>query len=74
MEIVNGGVNALELVYVVDCLAWQGAVVHALGVFFHGFNSREDVHCVERLLDVGAIEEESVGVEICYLAGQWHLP
>ena len=42
VQIANYGLNAWELVYVVNCLAWRGAVAHGLDVF-HCVNSRDAV-------------------------------
>ena len=51
-------------------LAWWGTIVHGFNVLEHGFHMRDGAYCVERLLTVGVIKEETVGVEVFKLAGE----
>ena len=65
MEVLHGPLDAGDIVDVVDGLMCGETAHHEDGqVVEHGGSAQDSVHSVERLLYVGAVEEEDVGVEV----------
>ena len=75
MEGSDGGLEARELIDVVDCLPRWGSIFHEhRKVFMHCSRPRYLLHCIEVLLAVGDIEKECVGVEVFDLGSEGNTP
>ena len=58
----------------VDGVSWRGAVPHGVDVSQHGADGRDVVYCVDGVADVGAVEEQRVGVDVIDSAGEGDAP
>ena len=75
MEVLDGGLEAQDLTYVVYCLPRWGSVLHEHRKVFNNFSRPQYlVHCVEGVVVVVVVEKERVGVEVFDIGGEGNTP